>query len=162
MKKLHADYVRSIIFGFEDSLVSTTGVIAGVSTGIQDPKIILLAASVTIVVEALSMGAGQFLSERSVHQMEKTHTDNLVLGGGLMFGSYAIAGIIPLVPIVLFPFPTSIFASIALAFLSLFLLGFVKGKIVQVHPLRSGLEMLVIGGAATLLGVLAGYFFRTT
>jgi VIT1/CCC1 family predicted Fe2+/Mn2+ transporter len=162
MKRLHADYIRSIIFGFEDSLVSTTGVIAGVSTGTQDPKIILLAASVTIVVEALSMGAGQFLSERSVHQMEKTHTDNLVLGGSLMFGSYAVAGIIPLVPVMLFSFPTSVFVSIALAFLSLFALGYIKGKIVQVSPLRSGVEILAVGGVATLLGVLAGYFFRTT
>jgi len=162
MKKLHVDYVRSIIFGFEDSLVSTTGVIAGVSTGTHDPKVILLAASVTIVVEALSMGAGQFLSERSVHQMEKTHTDNLVLGGGLMFGSYAIAGIIPLLPVILFSFPVSVFVSIALAFLSLFILGYVKGKIVRVRPLRSGIEILAIGGIATLLGVFAGYFFRTS
>ena len=162
MPKLHVDYLRSIIFGFEDSLVSTTGVIAGVSTGTQDPKIILLAASVTIIVEALSMGAGQFLSERAVQQMEQKYDSNLIIGGSLMFVSYAAAGLIPLLPVVLLPFPNSVFASICLAFLSLFALGYVKGKVVGVKPVRSGLEILLIGGVATLLGVLAGYFFRTT
>ena len=62
MRRLSPDYLRSIIFGFEDSLVSTTGVIAGVSIGTQDSKVILLAGAVAIAVEALSMGAGQFPS----------------------------------------------------------------------------------------------------
>lgn len=162
MPKFNSNYLRSITFGFEDSLVSTTGVIAGVSTGTQDPKVILLAASVTIVVEALSMGAGQYLSERAVQQMERRQDSNLLIGGGLMFTSYAVAGLIPLLPVALLPFPNSVFVSIALAFAGLFLLGYVKGKIVHVKPMRSGLEILIIGGVATLLGVLAGYFFRTT
>lgn len=162
MKIPHQDYVRSLIFGFEDSLVSTTGVIAGVSAGSHDPNVILLAASVTIIVEALSMGAGQFLSERAVHQMDNGHSDSLMTGAGLMFASYFIAGLIPLTPILLFTFPTSIYISVGSAFIGLFILGYVKGKVVKSPPLRSGLEILFIGGTATILGMIAGWLFRTT
>jgi VIT1/CCC1 family predicted Fe2+/Mn2+ transporter len=162
MIKLQQDYVRSVLFGFEDSLVSTTGVIAGVSAGSHDPSIILLAASVTIIVEALSMGAGQFLSERTVHQLDLRHSDSLLLGGGLMMVSYFVAGFIPLIPVLLFPFPASIYTSIVSALISLFILGYIKGKVVRTNPWRSGLEIFVIGGAATALGMLAGLFFRTT
>ena len=59
MTKIHQDYFRSILFGFEDSLVSTTGVIAGVAVGSRDAQTILLAAIVTMIVEALAMGAWQ-------------------------------------------------------------------------------------------------------
>lgn len=151
-----------MLFGFEDSLVSTTGVIAGVSAGSQDPHVILLAATVTILVEALSMGAGQFLSERAVHQMDTGHSDNLLLGAGLMFISYLLAGLVPLIPVILFAFPMSISVSVSSAFIGLFLLGYIKGKIVQTAPVRSGVEILLIGGAATVLGLVAGWLFRTT
>lgn len=162
MRALKPDYVRSLVFGFEDSLVSTTGVIAGVSAGSHDPSVVVLAAAVTIVVEALSMGAGQFLSERAVHQMDGRHKDNLLVGAGFMFGSYALAGLVPLLPVILFPFPSSIIVSLAAALVGLFILGVLKGRIVGAAPVRSGLEMLIIGGVATVLGALAGYFFRVT
>lgn len=160
MKNIHQDYFRSILFGFEDSLVSTTGVVAGVAVGSQDPKSILLAGVVTIIVEALSMGAGQFLSERAVHQMDKQHSDSLFVGSVLMFLSYFFAGFFPLLPVIVLSFPVSVYVSVAFAFLALFVLGYVKGRIVGSAPLRSGLEILAIGGTATVLGILAGLFFR--
>jgi VIT1/CCC1 family predicted Fe2+/Mn2+ transporter len=161
VRRLNPDYIRSILFGFEDSLVSTTGVIAGVSAGSGDPKVILLAAGVTVIVEALSMGSGQFLSERAVHQMDRKHSDSLLIGAGLMFSSYFSAGFIPLLPVMLLPFPVSVYVSISSAFIGLFVLGYIKGKVVSTKPLRSGLEILLIGGAATVLGLLAGWFFHT-
>jgi len=65
---IHEDYLRSIIFGFQDSLVSTTGVIVGVAAGSNSKELVILAGIVAITVESLSMGAGQFMSEKTVHQ----------------------------------------------------------------------------------------------
>ena len=59
MKNIQKEYLQSAMFGFNDALVSTTGVIVGVSTGTNDKRIVILAGVVTIMVEALSMGAGQ-------------------------------------------------------------------------------------------------------
>ncbi len=161
MRKINQDYVRSIIFGFEDSLVSSTGVIAGVSAGIGDQKTIVLAATVTIIVEALSMGAGQYLSERTVHQMDKNHSDSLFYGAVLMFFSYFVAGSVPLIPILFLPAPFSIYVGVASAFLALFILGFTKGKLVNISPIKSGLEVLAIGGLATILGIAAGFLLKS-
>lgn len=159
---IHEDYLRSIIFGFQDSLVSTTGVIAGVAAGTQNKELVILAGLVTITVESLSMGAGQYMSEKSVHQMDKTgkHTDSLIVGGGLMALSYFLGGLVSLTPIIFLRLPLSATVSIAAAMVGLFVLGLFKAHIVKVNPLRSAIEILILGGAATLMGLLVGKFFK--
>jgi vacuolar iron transporter family protein len=159
---IHEDYLRSIVFGFQDSLVSTTGVIAGVAAGTNNKELVILAGLVTITVESLSMGAGQYMSEKSVHQMDKTgkHTDSLLVGGGLMALSYFLGGLVPLTPIIIFKLPLSATLSIAFALFGLFILGYIKAHIVKVNPVRSAVEILILGGAATAIGLLIGRFFR--
>lgn len=158
---LHEDYLRSTIFGFEDGLVSTTGVVVGVAVGAQSTEVVLLAGFVAIAAEALSMGAGQFLSERAVHQLNHNdHRDNVVVGALLMFFAYAVAGLVPLLPFVFIELTSAIPISIVAAFLALALLGYAKGRVVRVSPARSALEMLAIGGAATLVGIAVGLLLK--
>lgn len=162
IEEIHEDYLRSIVFGFQDALVSTTGVIAGVAAGTSNKELVILAGVVTIAVEALSMGAGQYLSEKSVHQLDKTgkHTDNLYIGAGLMFVSYFLGGLVPLTPILLFSLPSSANISIVAALVGLFILGFIKAKLVKVNAWNSAIEMFVLGGVATAIGVLVGKMFQ--
>lgn len=159
---LHEDYLRSIMFGLQDGLVSTTGVVIGISTGIEDKAVIILASLVAVSVEASSMAAGQYSSEKAVHQMDKTgkHTDSLFLGALAMFFSYFIAGMVPIVPTVIFEQPQARIYAILAAFIGLFLIGFIKGKVVEHKPFRSAIELFVIGAAATTIGLIVGYFFR--
>jgi VIT1/CCC1 family predicted Fe2+/Mn2+ transporter len=159
---IHEDYLRSIVFGFQDALVSTTGVIAGVSAGTSHKEVVLLAGIVTITVEALSMGVGQYMSEKTVHQMDKTgrHTDSVIIGGGAMGISYMLGGLVPLLPIILLPLPQAIPFSIGFALAGLFILGYLKAKIVKVSPFHSAFEMLLLGGATTAIGLLVGNFLK--
>jgi len=159
---IHEDYLRSIIFGFQDALVSTTGVIVGVAVGSSNKELVILAGVVTITVESLSMGVGQYMSEKSVHQLDKTgkHTDSLVIGGGLMTLSYFLGGLIPLIPIILFQLPYSAALSIIFSLIGLFFLGFIKAHFVKVNRIKSAVEVLTLGGTATLIGLLVGHFFR--
>lgn len=62
-------FIREIVFGFEDSLVSTLGVITGVAAGTQNAKIVIMTGCVLIVVEALSMAAGSYLSSKSAREV---------------------------------------------------------------------------------------------
>lgn len=160
--EIHEDYLRSIIFGFQDSLVSTTGVIAGVAAGANSKELVILAGIVTITVESLSMGAGQYMSEKAVHQMDKSgkHTDNLYVGGMLMAASYFLGGFVPLVPIILFELPLSATLSIFFALCGLFILGLIKAHIVKVNPLKSAVEIFILGGVTTLIGLIVGKFFK--
>ncbi len=159
----HPDYFRGTIFGIEDALVSTTGVVVGVSAGTNNKDIVILAGLVTVAVEALSMGAGQYLSEESVHQLSaKKHTDSLFVGAMLMFVGYVLAGMIPIAPLILFPFEYSSVGSVLFAFIGLFTLGYIKGKLVRVGATQSALKILVVGGMAVLIGIVVGRFLKVT
>lgn len=63
------DSIRELIFGLEDGLVSTLGVVIGVAAGSGDRLVVLLSGLVLVVVEALSMAAGSFLSSKSHRQL---------------------------------------------------------------------------------------------
>lgn len=159
---LHEDYLRSLMFGLQDGIVSTTGVVVGISTGISNKEIIVLAALVAVMVEASSMAAGQYSSEKAVHQMDKTgkHTDNLYVGALIMFVSYMIGGAFSIIPTLIFDQPLARTLAIVSAFIGLFVIGYIKGQLVEHKPLRSALELFFIGSVATIVGVAVGYFLK--
>lgn len=159
---IHEDYLRSAMFGLQDGLVSTTGVVVGVSTGITDKPIIVLAALVAVTVEATSMAAGQYSSEKAVHQMDKTgkHTDSLILGALIMFVSYFIGGLFSIIPTVMFRQPEARYIAIMSAFIGLFIVGYIKGKLVDHKPMRSAIELFIIGAVATFIGIIVGNFLK--
>jgi len=155
-----ASYLRNFIFGVEDSLVSTVGLLSGIAIAGLDSKAILTTGIVLIFVEAFSMAAGSFLSEKSVEEFEGKISKKLPLADGtIMFASYFVAGLIPLLPYYFF---TTIYAfklSIVLALLSLFVLGTVGGIYTKANSksvVRRGIRMAVIGGIAIFVGIVAG------
>lgn len=160
--KIHEDYLRSALFGLQDGLVSTTGVVIGISTGVEDKAVIILASLVAVSVEASSMAAGQYSSEKAVHQMDKTgkHTDSLLIGALIMFFSYFLAGAIPIIPTIIFNQPEARTISVVFAFIGLFAIGYIKGKIVEHKPLRSAIELFIIGSVATLIGLIVGSLLK--
>ncbi len=159
---LHEDYFRSMMFGLQDGIVSTTGVVVGISIGVTDKAVIVLAAIVAVMVEASSMGAGQYSSEKAVHQMDKTgrHKDSLFLGAVIMFFAYLIGGMFPIIPTIIFDQPDARNAAIASSFVGLFVIGYLKGKIVEHRPWRSAIELFIIGAIATTVGVVVGSFLK--
>ena len=159
---LHEDYLRSLMFGLQDGIVSTTGVVVGISTGVNNKEIIVLAALVAVTVEASSMAAGQYSSEKAVHQMNKTekHTDNLYIGALIMFIAYLMGGSFSIVPIIAFDQPVARVIAIASAFVGLFIIGYIKGYLVEHRPLRSAIELFIIGSIATAVGIVVGYLLK--
>ena len=159
---LHEDYLRSLMFGLQDGIVSTTGVVVGISTGVSNKEIIVLAALVAVTVEASSMAAGQYSSEKAVHQMNKIekHTDNLYIGALIMFIAYLMGGAFSIVPTIAFDQPVARVFTIASAFVGLFIIGYIKGCLVEHKPLRSAIELFIIGSIATAVGVVVGYLLK--
>src|ERR1700677_5004 len=91
-------YIRNVIFGVEDSLVSTVGLLAGIATGNLGPSRLLMIGIVYLFVEGFSMAAGSYLSEHSVQEYEtgeKVTSHMPLLGALAMFGSFIIAGLVP-------------------------------------------------------------------
>ncbi|MDD5099055.1 MAG: VIT1/CCC1 transporter family protein [Candidatus Colwellbacteria bacterium] len=161
-KKHLAGHLRNFIFGVEDSLVSTVGLVSGIAVAGVSKSEILLTGAILIFVEAFSMGIGSFLSERSAEEFindEKVSLGYLMENGAIMFLSYFISGFIPLFPYLILKTETALFLSVGLSLLSLFVLGVVSAKLFGINILKSGARMLFIGGIAIAIGVTVGKIF---
>jgi VIT1/CCC1 family predicted Fe2+/Mn2+ transporter len=58
-------YVGSIVLGLNDALVEFTGTLAGLTFAIQNTQIIAVAGLIMGIAASLSMGASEYLSQRS-------------------------------------------------------------------------------------------------
>jgi VIT1/CCC1 family predicted Fe2+/Mn2+ transporter len=149
---------RNFIFGVEDSLVSTVGLLSGVATADTQQETVVLTGIILIFVEAFSMGVGSFLSEDNSSSSDHSFATHrrIATGSLVMFISYLIAGIIPLSPYIFFIPSQAIYYSIGLTFLCLVSLGIYSSKRNHNNSLRSVIEMLLLGGFATLIGIAVG------
>lgn len=152
-------YFRSFIFGVEDSLVSTVGLLSGIAIADAPRKMIFLTGAVLIFVEAFSMAVGSFLSEYSAegyaHRAEVPPGKSIV-AGTVMFFSYFLSGFVPLFPYIILPMPLSFLLSILFSLAALFLLGCASARISRLNVLKGALRMFVIGGMAIAIGLVVG------
>lgn len=155
-------YFRNFIFGVEDSLVSTVGLLAGIAIGGVSREIIFLTGAVVILVEAFSMAAGSFLVESSMEEYthKRDKNERPLAGGVVMFFSYVIAGFVPLASYIIFVSDTTaLYMSALTSLLALFALGLVGGSLSHVKIVRRGVRMVLVGGIAVAAGVAAGLVF---
>ena len=156
-KKIDSDYLRNILFGAEDSLVSTVGVLFGLSSSHEFTSRLLIITGMTLIaVEAISMGVGSYLAETEVHEIEpkKEHKDSTILDGVIMFFSYLFFGFITLFPYIIFPINYAGYISITTTLGFLFLVGYAP-----TNKIRDGLRMFLVAGFAILIGFLIANIF---
>jgi vacuolar iron transporter family protein len=79
------------------------------------------------------------------------------VGDALVVGaSYAAAALIPLWPYFFWGRGTALAGSLAATGVALFSLGVIKGRVARLQLVRSGLEVLLVGGASAGIGYLIG------
>jgi len=160
-KRISPDYIHSGFFGVEDSLVSTTGALAGIAISATSKSAIIATALVIIAVESTSMAASEFISEETEEDIEKEKVPaSPLISGLIIFVGYIVAGMIPLFPYLVLPHLQAIPVSIVSALIGLFFLGIYKGKVSHKSPTRSAIEVLVIGGIAATIGLVVGIIFK--
>src|SRR3989339_1706123 len=121
-------YTRNFIFGAEDSLVSTVGLLAGIASAGMAQKEIIVSGVVLICVEAFSMFVGSFLSERTTEESSPNYQiqkSNSLIAALIMFVSYLLCGLVPLFPYFFISIPQALWWSIGVSLLALVVLGFV-------------------------------------
>lgn len=161
-----AAFLRNFIFGVEDSLVSTVGLLSGVAVANVERSVILLTGVVLIFVEAFSMSVGSYLSEHSAETYIKSqgeeHSEHSLGAAVIMFFSYFVSGFIPLAPYLFkgIEISTAFWASIALSIIALFILGIIGARLTKESTLKSALRMAIVGGIAIGLGVAVGTFIE--
>ena len=79
------------------------------------------------------------------------------LGNAMVMGvCYGLGGAVPVTPYLLLPITQAMPVSIISSLVVLFLFGGLKGRVVKQVWWRSGLEMLVVAGAAATVGFFIG------
>jgi VIT1/CCC1 family predicted Fe2+/Mn2+ transporter len=163
-KKNKELYLRNIIFGISDSLVSTVGLLSGIgASGAVTRQFILLIGIVYAFVEAFSMAVGSFLSEQSVEEYEvkgEVAEQKPFVAGTIMFVSFVLSAFIPILPYMIFTLSTALWASIILSMATLFIVGIVSAEVVKVNATKQAVRMALLGGAAIIIGVIVGAFVR--
>ena len=161
-KRIAPDYLHSGFFGVEDSLVSTTGALAGIAVSAHSKEAILATALIIIAVESTSMAASEFVSEQTEEDVEKEKMPASPLVSGLIiFVGYVVAGMVPLIPYLVFSnHLQAIAVSVVAALVGLVILGIYKGKVSHKSPTRSALEVFLIGGIAAMIGIAVGLIFK--
>lgn len=155
--------LRNFIFGVEDSLVSTVGLLSGIATAEMERSSLLATGLVLIVVEGFSMGIGSFLTEETAEEMDSV-TPNFPLalkGAFTMLVSYIVAGFIPLTPYFFATGSSAIISSVLVSLLGLFVLGYGTASYYKrPKPIIRALRMLSLGGSAVIIGMLIGKLFH--
>ena len=136
------------------------------------PEVERLELEILLVEEGLTAEDARIASTaiaRSQHSLLKTKVEKelglpygdteTAVGDALVVGaSYAVAALIPLWPYFIWGLHTALLVSLVATGLALFGLGLFKGRVARLALLRSGLQVLVIGGASAGIGYLIGSF----
>lgn len=151
-------FLRNFIFGAEDGLVSTVGLLSGVSFAGLASREIIVSGIILILVEALSMGAGVYISEDSTNELaDGQKKDNQLNDALVMFFSYMLVGLIPLMPYIFMPDTRQAFYySVASTVIALIGLGIFKGYYVKKSLFFSALKITTIGTIVVLLAIAVG------
>ena len=215
--------IREAIFGMQDGLLTSVGLVSAIGSAVTDTWFILLVGFAHAVSGTISMAVGEYISsraQRDVYEAEindereeveqrpgearaeisalfqeegvsvedaeaiatrvckyphswlKTMVEKelfLVLeeqagalqGAIVMGATYLLGALLPVVPYVVLKGQAALVASIALAALTLFGIGFGKALPARQNPGLAGLQIMVLGTLSGVVGYMLGSIVPT-
>lgn len=157
-------YLRDLVYGANDGVVTTFAVVAGGAGASLPPKIVVILGFANLLADGFSMGASNFLATRSentarLHEGREPYEPYPLRHGAATFLAFVVAGFVPLLAYVL-PFPHAFATSTALAGLTFFTVGSARALVTPRSWWIAGSEMLAIGAIASALAFAAGHIVR--
>jgi VIT1/CCC1 family predicted Fe2+/Mn2+ transporter len=159
-------YLKAMVYGANDGIITTFAVVAGVAGAGLDARIVLILGMANLIADGFSMGVGDFLGERAEGALRKQRGESgkpyLWVTGVLTFISFVIAGALPLLPYVAqflgFPLETrhQLFVSIISTALALFLVGALRTVVTGGTWWKNGSEVLSVGAIAATVAYAVG------
>lgn len=155
-------YLGDLVYGANDGIITTFAVVAGVAGAGLSPRIVLILGISNLLADGVSMGASNYLAIRSRGLAELEVTGSIsepyaVQHGFATFIAFASAGSLPLLAYLVPGMEHYRFTiTAALGGLSLFAIGAARTLLARASWWRSGLEMLMVGGAAGAVSYIAG------
>ena len=153
-------YVRDVVYGANDGVITTFAVVAGVTGGTLPPITVLVLGVANLLADGLSMGVGNYLGIRSDERVREAQQlpeqEAFPIRHGLAtFVAFVAAGAVPLLPYVFPDVATNLFAlSTGLSLAVLFAVGAARARVGTGSWWANGSEMLVLG---VIVGTVAYY-----
>jgi len=150
------DYVGSIVLGLNDALVELTGALAGMTLALQNTRLIATAGLITGIAASFSMGASEYLSNKSEGNHQKALPSALYTGV-----AYIITVFILIMPYLLVDnYFVCLAMTLALAILIIFFFNYYISVAKDLKFKKRFLEMAILslGVAALTFGI--SYFVR--
>jgi VIT1/CCC1 family predicted Fe2+/Mn2+ transporter len=153
-------YLPDLVYGANDGIITTFAVVSGVVGADLSRTIILILGFANLFADGISMGASNYLARRSTAELEeRASREDAFRHASATIGAFVAAGLIPLVAYLLpLPSDTRFIAAIALTAATLFSVGAARSFVTGLSPIRSGLEMLLVGALAAVAAYLIGAF----
>ena len=155
-------YIRELVYGASDGLITTFAVVAGVAGGGLSASVVLICGVANLLADGLSMAVGNYLSIRSYESVLEAQglpeeEASPARHGLATFLAFVAAGAVPLVPYMLGAPPSDRFAwSVALTFALMFLVGALRSAIGTVRWWKGGAEMLALGAVVAAVAYWSG------
>jgi vacuolar iron transporter family protein len=157
-------YIRDIIYGANDGIITTFAVVAGVTGGALSPIAVLIVGTANLLADGLSMGVGNYLSIRS-HESARAAQDlpeeeaAPARHGFATMLAFVTAGALPLVPYVAGLSDDARFvAAMVLTLVALFVVGSLRALVTVDRWWIAGLEMLLLGALVAAAAYGSGWF----
>ena len=156
-------YLRDIVYGAIDGIVTTFAVVAGVTGGALSSRAVLIVGIANLFADGLSMGVGNYLSIRSHESVRAAQSlpeeeASPARHGAATWVAFATAGAVPLVPYLLGASGQDAFyVATALTLATLFAVGASRAAITVDRWWIAGLEMLCLGALVASAAYGAGH-----
>lgn len=171
MSKYSADFVHGSI----DGLVTTFAVVNGAMGARLSLKAVIILGMVNVIADGFTIAAGKYLSAKAevslLSKEGKTrHLPPLSSAITILF-SFMISGMIPLIPLIMRyamsgdvsdfhpskAMDSYIISMYAITAMSLYAIGWMRGKLTKEDPHKNAREVLLIGGGAAIIALLVGH-----
>jgi vacuolar iron transporter family protein len=155
-------YVRELVYGANDGIVTTFAVVAGVAGGGLSLRVVLVIGAANLFADGLSMAAGNYLairSHESVLEAQELPEEETFPArhAAATFLAFVAAGTVPLVPYMIPVLPFDRFAtSMICTSLAMFAVGASRARIANVRWWYAGFEMLGLGALVALIAYASG------
>jgi VIT1/CCC1 family predicted Fe2+/Mn2+ transporter len=155
-------YIRELIYGANDGIITTFAVVAGVAGGGLSLRVVLIIGAANLVADGLSMAVGNYLSIRSYeHVLEAKglpEEEALPFRHAMAtFLAFVAAGVVPLVPYMTPATAADRFtSSIALTLAAMFVVGASRSVITTIRWWKGGFEMLALGAVVAAVAYASG------
>lgn len=158
-KDVFRHYIRDIVYGANDGIITTFAVVAGATGGELSSRTVIVIGAANLLADGISMGVGNYLSIRSNESARAAvnlpeEEASPVRHGGMTFLAFALAGAVPLLPY-LYGVP-DFWSSALLTLASLFAVGAARAYVTIDRWYTAGLEMLGLGGIVALAAYWSG------